>query len=476
MKKLFLNILLILVAVFTLVGCNEEGKLPSSQTPTVEVPKTEIPVGTPTVEVPTPTPTVSDVKELTEATAAEAKKCFDFFWERANKTLTSKGYGLIPDRYPNNGLASIASSGFGLTAIPIGVENGWITYEQGYERVLTTLQAMKGLERHGGFFYHFYNYYNGEVASNSEVSNIDTAIFLCGALFAGQYYGGEIQKLAYEYYDEVNWPWYINPVTNQFYMSCKPQKDSQGNVTSYKFEGAWDFYGEQLMMYFLAAGSRTYPIDVTVYDAFEKHYGTYKSYTFINSWFGSIFTYQFSHAWIDFRNIVDKDGIDWYENSVKATYASQKYCIDQSYRYDTFSALSWGLTACDGPKGYSGYYGAPASGRDNTAHKTDGTVALCGAIGSICFAPEIVIPTIDYFYTALEGDLFDEDGYGFLDSYNVGLAAYPYGWVAEDVIGIDKGVSLLMIENYRSEFVWEVFMECEFMDRAIEVLQFNEKQ
>ena len=117
--------------------------------------------------------------------------------------------------------------------------------------------------------------------------------------------------------------------------------------------------------------------------------------------------------------------------------------------------------------GYEGKYGSAPSGHFSTSHYTDGTVALCGAIGSIAFAPEIVVPTIDYYYTALDGKLFG--GYGFYDSYNLEKGV----WIAKDVIGIDKGVSLLMIENYQSEFVWEVFMDCEFMDTAIEVLKFK---
>ena len=456
MKKIIINTLVILVCMFALMGCNNTGEDLSSS----DVPTEEKDYG------------ATVYNELTEATAAEAVKCFEFFWQRAN-TKKGKAYGLIPDRYPNNGLASIASVGYGLTAIPIGIENGWITYEEGQTRVIETLKSFKKLEKVEGFYYHFYNYNTGAVATGSEVSNIDTAIFLCGALFAGQYFGGEVQTLAQEHYDAVNWPWYINPRTKQFYMSYKP---GEGH------KGAWDVYGEQLMMYFLAAGSNTHPIDADVYYAFRRIRGSYGKYNYINSWFGSIFTYQFSHAWIDFRNIVDADGINWYDNSVKATYASYQYCVDHKYNpetntgYKTFSETSWGLTACDGPNGYSGLYGTPPSGTDNTAHRTDGTVALCGAIGSIAFAPELVVPTIDYYYTALDGYLFDHEGYGFLDSYNLDDPAYKNGWIANDVIGIDKGISLLMIENYRTEFVWEVFMDCDFMKTAIEVLEFTEKQ
>ena len=494
MKKIILSILILFVSMFVLVGCGDKTPAQTEKTPVeteeektpveTEEEKTPVETAEPTPEPgetektpvttpePTPTPTETEIEygsviynELTEATAAEALKCFEFFWETQNTNTASKGFGLIPDRYPNNGLASIASLGYGLTAIPIGILNGWITYEEGYRRVYDTLVSVKRLDKVEGFFYHFYNYTTGNVATGSEVSNIDTAIFLCGALFAGQYFGGDIQKLAQEHYDEVNWPWYINPATKQFYMSYKP---GEGH------KGAWDVYGEQLMMYFLAAGSSTHPIDSSVYYAFRRVRGSYGKYNFINSWFGSIFTYQFSHAWIDFRNMVDGDGINWYNNSVKATYANYEYCVDWSTTYKTFSKTSWGLTACDGPDGYNGLYGSAPSGTDNTAHRTDGTVALCGAIGSIVFAPEIVVPTIDYYYTALEGDLFDEDGYGFVDSYNLDDPAYRYGWVANDVIGIDKGISLLMIENYRTEFVWQVFMDCEFMQTAIEVLEFTE--
>ena len=435
MKKLLLCILVIFVSIFALTGCEDSDKKEYGTTV---------------------------YHELSDATAREARKSFNFFWATANTDETSMGYGLIPDRFPSNGLASIASVGYGLTAIPIGIKNGWITYEEGYDRALKTLKSIKELERVEGFYYHFYSEKYGIKSPNTEVSNIDTAILLCGALFAGQYFGGEVNKVANEIYDAVNWPWYINPKTKLFYMSYKPE-----NPDGKKFEGAWDVYGEQLMMYFLAAGSKTHPIDSSVYYAFRREYGRYGDYEFIYSWFGSIFTYQFSHAWIDFRGMVDEDGTNWYDNSVQATYANYQYCIDNSNQFKTFSNTSWGLTACDGPSGYEGKYGSAPSGHYSSSHYTDGTVALCGAIGSIAFAPEIVVPTIDYYYTALDGKLFG--GYGFYDSYNLEKGV----WIAKDVIGIDKGVSLLMIENYQSEFVWEVFMDCEFMDTAIKVLKFK---
>lgn len=448
MKKLFIVLTLFLLSVFTLVGCTDKESEPIDYGSVI-------------------------YHELSEVAALEARKCFDFFWETQNTDEESYGIGLIPDRYPNNGSASIASVGFGLTAFPIGVENGWVTYEEAYERSLMTLREMSTLERKEGFYYHFYNYSNGG-PSNSEISCIDTAIFICGALFAGQYFGGEVQTLAQTLYEDVNWPWYVNPNTNQFYMTYIPSKN--------KHDGKWDYYGEQLMMYFLGAGSPTHPIGKEVYDAFKKQAGYYGDYKVYYSWFGSIFTYQFSHAWIDFRNIEDANGINWYDNSVQATYAHQQFCIDNAYSeensngYKTFSNLSWGLTACDypGEGGYNGFFGASPRGHQVTAstpqkERNDGTIALCGAIGSLPFAPDIVLPTMDYYYNTLDGKLFG--GYGFVDSYNL---ENNRTWIAKDVIGIDKGISLLMIENYRSELVWQVFMDCEFMDRAIKNLGFTE--
>ena len=438
MKKLFLFLSIFTISLFSLTGCKETE------------PTEPLDYGSVVYH------------ELTEVAEKEARKCFNFFWATQNTDTNSTGIGLIPDRYPNNGLASIASVGYGLTAFPIGIENGWITYQEGYDRTLMTLREMSTLTRKEGFYYHFYSYSNGGPSAGSEISGIDTAIFICGALFAGQYFGGEIETLALDLYDDINWPWYVNPSNNRFYMSYSPATG--------KHSGAWDWYGEQLMMYFLGAGSPTYPIGKEVYNSFAKLTQRYGDYEVISSWFGSIFTYQFSHAWIDFRNIVDEHGINWYDNSVQATYAHQQFCIDNQDRYATFGEFSWGLTACDGPDGYSGLYGAPPSGNlSNDAYTVDGTVALCGAIGSLPFAPDIVLPTMDYYYNTLDGKLFG--GYGFVDSYNL---ENNRTWIAKDVIGIDKGISLLMIENYRSELVWQVFMDCEFMDRAIKNLGFTE--
>ena len=190
------------------------------------------------------------------------------------------------------------------------------------------------------------------------------------------------------------------------------------------------------------------------------------------TWTGSLFTYQFSHAFIDFRNMVDSNGINWFDNSVIASRCSRQYSIDnpENFSTRTHNANSWGLTACDTPTGYSGLLGNNPTGfGSNNQMRNDGTVSLAGSIGSMPFLPNEVMQSIEYYYTFDNGVLVGK--YGLYDSYNDEANSL---WVASDVIGIDKGISLLMIENYRSELIWKYFNQAEFMARAIEVLGFEQ--
>ena len=444
-------ILIIILFVSFAIGCkkNEETNSGNEKTNVTE-----------------PTSTQKETKEVTENKymVQEEEDSFYFFWETQNVNEALHGCGLIPDRYPSNGLASIASVGFGLAAFVIGAERQYVTHQEAYDRALLTLSHIKDLDRVNGFYYHFYQEKAGAVASGSEVSNIDTSIFLCGALLAGEYFGGEIMELAQTIYDDVNWDWFINKNNNYFYMSY--------NSSTKEFGGAWDTYAEQLMMYFLGAGSNTHPIEKQVYYAFRRNKGRYNSEVFINSWFGSLFTYQFSHAFIDFRNMVDENGVNWFDNSVNATIANYNYCVNNPEGFNTYAKDQWGLTACDTPTGYSGLLGSLPSGSGyEKKFNNDGTVCCAGAIGSIVFAPDLVLPVFRNYATLLNGSLVCD--YGFVDAFNFDGRRL---WVATDVIGIDKGITLLMIENYRSELIWKHFMKLDFMEKAIEVLGFTQSE
>lgn len=383
--------------------------------------------------------------------AYEMKGAFDYFWEQTNTDPTSLGYGLVRDRYPGSaGIASVAAVGFALSAYPIGVEKGYISHAEGAERTAKTLATLLRMERVNGFFYHFVDMATGRRAWNSEVSSIDTAILMMGVLTAGDYFGGDIQSQADQLYREVNWGWFVDEARTMFHMAYRPEKG---------FEGHWDFYAEQLMLYVLAAGSPTYPTDDSLYYGFKRRAAAYgKGEPFIHSWFGSLFTHQFSHAWLDFRGYRDRTGVDWFENSVRAARAHYDFAVDMQETYQTLSAVAWGLSACDGPNGYSGLYGAPPSGYDNSAHRVDDTVPPYAAIASILFLPEEAAQAMLNYYSIapLKGH------YGFQDAYNLSK-----NWYASDVIGIDKGISLLMLANYENDLIYGITMNNEHIQRGL---------
>lgn len=399
-------------------------------------------------ETAAPQPTGStalDLVDIDAVIAYEMKGSFDFFWEQANTDENSPAYGLIRDRFPGSeGIASMASVGFGLTAYTIGVEKGYITREQGFERASKTMDTLLSMKREEGFYYHFVDMKTGERAWSSEISSIDTSILLMGVLAAGEYFGGDVQVKAKQIYDGVNWPWFLDESRDMFYMAYRPEKGKG-------FEGHWDFYAEQLMMYVLAAGSDTHPIDDSPYYAFTRDYARYgDGEKFIHSWFGSIFTYQFSHAWIDFRGYTDLKGVNWFDNSVEASLAQYNFAVAMDEKYITLGPLAWGLSACDGPKGYNGLYGAPPSGFDNKQHLVDDTIPPSAAIGSILFLPEQAQQAM-LNYASIEPL---QGKYGFNDAYNL-----TKDWYASDVIGIDKGITLLMLANAENDLVYQIMMK-----------------
>ena len=232
------------------------------------------------------------------------------------------------------------------------------------------------------------------------------------------------------------------------------------------FFGSWDMYAEQLILYVLGVSSPTFPIDKSMYYDFKRKTRNYKNIeNIVYTYCGTLFTYQFSHAWIDFRNKIDLDGIDWFENSRKATLANRQYCIDNKENHKTFGENSWGLTACLGPNGYSGDFGALPCDADLQT-KNDGTITPCGAIGSIVFTPEESIKAMEYYYNNFP-KLWGK--YGFKDGYNL-EGTKP--WFANEYIGIDKGIELLMIENYLSGSIWKYFMKNTYIIFGLDKLGF----
>ena len=447
MKRIMIVLMLFLFSL-GLIGCKDDPITPTDQTP----PENE-------------TLYRINVKEnVSEVVLDELELGFNFFWELANDNLESKGYGLIPDRFntftnTKGNVASIASVGYGLSTIPLGIEAGFITREEGKERAYHTLLTLEQMNRTHGFWYHFVDMNTGVRAWNSEVSIIDTAILINGVLVASRYFGGEIEALGYKLYEEIEWNWYFDETTNMFYMGYRPESG---------FEGYWDMYGEQLMVYVLAAGSPTYSVGKGAYSLMKllsQKSGSTDDYdSFYMTWTGSLFTYQYSHAWFDFSKYNDQQNYSWFKNSQSAVDAAIAYAKTLTQTYSGIHENSWGMSASDGPNGYVGPYGSgPSTGN---AHRVDGTVPAYGAIASIVFRPEEAIRAIENYRT------YDRfwSVYGFKGAYN--LSYSNNGWYANDIIGIDKGISVLMIENYLSGMIWKIYMEVPYILEAIETLDF----
>ena len=359
----------------------------------------------------------------------ELRKSYNFFIKEANTNKKGKGYGLIKDKtILADDIASIASVGYGLAALIIGVEHNWINYKKAYDRANRTLDTfINNVDGENGFYYHFVNMKTGKREWNCEVSIIDTAILICGAITAGEYFGKKVKNKADILYKKVNWEWYRNNTNNLFYMGYKPEKG---------FWGQWDGYAEQLVMYVLGVGSPTYLVDKSMYYEFNRKKKDYKDIKdIIYTYCGSLFTYQYSHAWIDFRNLIDINGVNWFKNSIKATRANREYCIDNKNKFKTYGENS-------------------------------GTISPCGAIGSIVFTPRESIKAMEYYSTFRK--LWEK--YGFKDGFNL---EGEKEWFAREYIGVDKGIGLLMIENYLNETIWKCFMKNEYVIKGLKMLGFT---
>ena len=424
------------------------------------------------------------------------KRTFAFFRDTVNRDN-----GLVPDRWPTPSFSSIAAVGSALTVWPIGVARGWMRRNEARDLTLATLRffanapqgdAKDGTSGHRGFFYHFLDMKTGLRYLDTELSSVDSALLFLGALFAAGWWDGrdareaEIRRLAALIVDRAEWPWFQRgrPVVS---MGWHPE-------TGF-IERSWDGYNEGMMVVLLALGAARHPVSDGAWQAWCD--------TYERSWrgqgdtrhlaFAPLFGHQYSHMWIDFRGIRDaamrEAGFDYFENSRRATYANRAYCIANPRGWRGYSDVLWGITACDGPGSVTMPYPPGAdNGGDRRAfyayaargplgqpdERDDGTLAPTAALGSLPFAPEIVVPAAQAMM-AVPG-LYDR--YGFRDSFNpsfryasfeseMGSVDPANGWLARDYLGIDQGPIVVMAANHRDDFVWRVMRRSPVIRRGL---------
>jgi hypothetical protein len=434
-------------------------------------------------ETPPLYPVQQTPKKLTPLMERELKGCFDFFWEEWNDDPKSPTYGMSNGDYVGLYKYSpipIEHQGFYFTAIIIGVERGWISREEGEKRILITLNTLKDLKRVKGFWYHFIDPDTGKRgwkdSHNIELSNASTGTMLLGALAAAEYFGGEVEKLTYELYSTMDWKWFTNPVTKHPYLACYPEdlpKNVPHGINKEGMFGGWSAYSEHIFLYILAAGAPREELSTGAdsYYAMKTYKGSYKGEEFIFCGTGAAFTYQWTHAFIDFRNLRDKLDRDWFANSRHAALAARQYAIDNADRIKGLGPNSWGMSACISPStGYSGAYGSYPIGAGYKLLE-DGTVAPYGALSFLPFTPQESKAALEHMYNipGLVGK------YGLYDAYSyVTKANGDLPWIGKSYLGIDKGLVLLMFENYSTQLIWKLLHQNKSIQKGLKRLAFTQ--
>ena len=394
----------------------------------------------------------------------EINGCFNYFMDTTNFIEGSKGYGLTQDRLTDPTLSSIAATGFLLASYPVFVELNLIEYEYAKNIVNKTYDTILNIQSdnktsYAGCLSHFVNKYTGERVDNSEISTIDTAILISGIISSAQYFKDDLIEKGNTIWSNVDYNKFTTSKDGKSYISMGI-KDLDNLIQL----SPWDYYAEQLMIYILGAGNPNpnHRISSKYYKTITKIKGTYNGIEHIYSWFGSLFTYQFSHSFYNFKLFKDENGINYYENSVNASKTSYAYCKDLSNDYKTFNSPSWGLTACDIPNGYSGELGTKPRGFNPTS--TDyliiqGTVAPTAAISSMPFTPEESYEALKYYQSNKN---INDDKYGLIDSFNLDYLGEE--WYDKDFIGIDKGIEVLQLYNYiNTDFISNLSMNNPFI-------------
>ena len=398
---------------------------------------------------------------------------FEYFLREVNPRN-----GLIADKTRDGWPASIAATGLALSSYPVGVERGFMSRADAVAVTLTTLRFFRDSEQstavdatgYKGFYYHFLEMETGRRAWKCELSTVDSAFLIAGALAAASYFDRDdeheqqIRACADELYRRADWKWAQHGKATVAH-GYRPRH----GFLRYRWEG----FDEALLLYVLGLGSPTYPLSDVSYAAWLSTYAWSRIYDQELVYAGPLFIHQLSHVWIDFRGIQDafmrEKGLDYFENSRRATYVQREYAIRNRLEFALYSKDCWGLTASDGP--------GPATLKVNGVDRQffdykargapygpdDGTIAPWAVVASLPFAPEIVLPAIRYFHDV---ELKQRESYGFEATFNATFPVKehnPYGWISPWNYGLNQGPIVLMIENYRSGLLWNLMRRCPYV-------------
>jgi hypothetical protein len=403
------------------------------------------------------------------------RAAFDYFLEQCDP-----GTGLVADTSRPNAPASIAVVGFALSCYPVGVVRGWMAREDAVARVLTVLRFFWNSRQNDqpdatgyrGFYYHFLDMKTGRRVWNSEVSLIDTTLLLAGVLTASCYFDEdnsaeqEIRELADALYRRVDWEWACGGE-----MTTRQGWKPEGGFLHY----GWDGYDEAIILYVLALASPTHPLSQDAYIRWTETYQWENIYGIEFLYAGPLFIHQFSHAWIDFAGVQDcfmrEKGSDYFENTQRATIVQREYARRNPFGFDGYGQDCWGITASEGP----GFATQKIDGRERRFlgyaargvpyGPDDGTIDPCGTLASLPFAPDLTLSALRHFCTRYPEMMRDSKLPSGFNPTSPGGS--PAGWVSDGYFGLDQGIVVMMIENYRSKMIWRLMRRCPYIGSGL---------
>ena len=405
--------------------------------------------------------TYAGLSESDETLLEEIEKAsFFFFWNTADPAS-----GLVRDRLQAK-VCSVASLGFGLAAVPIGVERGYVTHESAETRVKQILKTLESSNaHHEGMFCHFIDLHTGNVSTGgyeSGASSVDTALLMAGVLTAGEYFGGEIKEQAEQLYARVNWKSFVDPSNGQVYMIWFPDSPTKMDGPGKFDKQTWNWYTDEtllVVMLGIAAPKEEFRLDKSAMTNWIRKTGKQGDHEFVLSWTGALFTYMFAQCYYNFSELgADPGGTDWFFNTAMAVRSNRDWCREHAGEFRTYGQDRWGITSGSGPNDTYVVPGPQPKGAEGDSPE-GGTLHPYGAGMSVPFDPRDSLNALHHMKNLKVGGKplwteLDKGGYGFWDGFNI-----DQNWVSDDIIGIGDGPMLLMIENARTGLIWNLFHE-----------------
>ncbi len=394
------------------------------------------------------------------------KQTFQYFWdfghpvsglarERSNHAF---GYG--------DETCTTGGTGFGVMAIVVAVERGWITREEGAERIQKIARFLSKTPVYHGVFPHWLHGTTGQTIPFSRKDDggdlVETSLLFQGLLTARQYFNrnnpaeNSIRGLISMMWNEIEWDWYTQGSKNQLYWHWSP---NNGWAMNFELRG----YNETLITYVLAASSKRYPIQPEIYHkcyAKNDHFFNGKEFYGVKlplgfDYGGPLFFAHYSFMGLDPRGLKDRYA-DYWEQNVNHTRINYLHCVNNPKGFKGYSEKSWGLTASDNHEGYNAH--SPTNDH--------GVITPTAALSSFPYTPKESMAALRYFYEERGSQLWGK--YGFYDAFNDSK-----NWVASSYLAIDQGPIVVMIENHRSGLLWDLFMEIPEIQEGLKKLGFE---